>query len=342
MVSPLQVVLDHRGGFAAVSHRSSARGRPSNLGLAAVLDNPDVDSIGARYGVELRTVPGYGFQVVREQCVVTRPDSSSDWFDRRPVNGSIGWKPSARSLDPVVEPDALALPLIGGDARFRPVLRFLSDMRICRIEPAAVRALQDPDGGVRLQADGSNAASVLREIQRKSAADWQRIGEFLESVVPGTVGVHLRRRGNKLTLGFSQEWGELATVKFDAFNMSDGTLRVLGMLAAIFQRPAPSLLLIEDPEATVHPRAIGSILDVLRHAGRFMQVVATTHSPDVLDATWLQDRHIRVASWRNGTTRVSALTVSEGSPARTPDGGGRVAPGQRHERGCMRAGQETG
>ena len=207
-----------------------------------------------------------------------------------------------------MEPNALALPLVGGDARFRPVLRFLSDMRMCRIEPAAVRALQDPDGGVRLQADGSNAASVLREIQRKSAADWKRIGELLETVVPGTVGVHLKRHGNKLALAFSQDWGKPATVKFEAFNMSDGTLRVLGMLAAIFQRPAPSLIVIEEPEATVHPGAIGSILDVLRHAGRFMQVVATTHSPDVLDAKWLQDRNLRIASWECGTTRVSAVS----------------------------------
>ena len=118
----------------------------------------------------------------------------------------------------------------------------------------------------------------------------------------------LKRHGNKLALAFSQDWGKPATVKFEAFNMSDGTLRVLGMLAAIFQRPAPSLIVIEEPEATVHPGAIGSILDVLRHAGRFMQVVATTHSPDVLDAKWLQDRNLRIASWESGTTRVSAVS----------------------------------
>ena len=163
---------------------------------------------------------------------------------------------------------------------------------------------------MRLQADGSNAASVLREIQRKSAADWQRIGELLESVVPGTVGIHLKPRGNKLALGFSQDWGKPATVKFEAVNMSDGTLRVLGMLAAIFQRPVPSLIVIEEPEATVHPGAIGSILDLLRHAGRCMQVVVTTHSPDVLDAKWLQDRHLRIASWENGTTRIRTVSSS--------------------------------
>ena len=99
-------------------------------------------------------------------------------------------------------------------------------------------------------------------------------------------------------------------MKFEAFNMSDGTLRVLGILAAIFQRPAPSLIVIEEPEATVHPGAIGTILDVLRHAGRFMQVVVTTHSPDVLDARWIEDRHLRIASWERGITRVSTVSPS--------------------------------
>ena len=277
------------------------------MGLAVVLD-PGADMSEARYGVQLRRSANSGFQVVREQCVVKRLNGSIDSFDRRPVNGSVGWKSSVKSLDPIVEPNALALPLIGGDTRFRPVLRFLSDMQVCRIEPAAVRALQDPDVGLRLQADGGNAASVLREIQRQSATDWERIRELLESVVPGTVGVQLKRHANKLTLAFSQEWGKSAPVKFEASNMSDGTLRVLGILAAIFQRPAPSLIVIEEPEATVHPGAIGTILDVLRHAGRFMQVVVTTHSPEVLDAQWIEDRHLRIASWETGVTRVSTVS----------------------------------
>ena len=183
------------------------------------------------------------------------------------------------SLDPVMEPNALILPLVGGDKRFQPVLRFLSDMRMCQIEPAALRAMQDPDGGIHLRSDGRNAASVLREIQRESKESWARILELLENIVPSTVDVRPKKHGNKLTLEFSQKWGGRAPIKFEAFNMSDGTLRVLGLLAAVFQHPPPSLLVIEEPEATMHPGALGAILDVLRHAERFMQVVVTTHSP---------------------------------------------------------------
>ena len=307
MASPLQAVLERRGGLSAVAHRSSARGRPSNLGLAAEMENLDGGAIQARYAFELRAQKGYGFEVVREQCEVRKSDGSREWFDRSPMHDK-GWSSSAHSLEPVMEPNALVLPLVGGDARFQPVLRFLSDMRMCQIEPAALRRMQDPDGGVHLRSNGSNAASVLREIQRESQEGWTRILELLESIVPKTVDVRPKKHGNKLTLVFTQDWGLREPVKFEAFNMSDGTLRVLGLLAAIFQRPAPSLLVIEEPEATMHSGALGSILDALRHAGRFMQVVVTTHSPDILDAEWIKDRHLRIASWEKGATQISPIS----------------------------------
>ena len=154
------------------------------------------------------------------------------------------------------------------------------------------------------------SASVLREIQRKSPEeDRTRICELLERVVPGTVDVRPKKHGNKLTLEFTQEPGRRRNpVKFEAFSMSDGTLRVLGLITAVFQRPAPSLLVIEEPEASMHAGALGSILDVLRLAGRSMQVVVTTHSPDILDAKWIEDRHLRILGLENGATRIGRVS----------------------------------
>ena len=309
MASPLQAVVEQRGGFSAVSHRRSARGRLANVTLAVALEKPDSDTATAHYYVDLRPRRGYHFEVAKESCIVTRNDGQKDSFRRSTDKGSTDWSSSVESLAPAVEPNALALPLVGGDSRFRPVLRFLADMRTYRIEPAAMRAMQDPDGGVGLRADGGNVASVLRKIRRRSPEDdWKRICELLESVVPGTVGVRPKKHGNKLTLEFTQIGAGADPVKFEAFSMSDGTLRVLGLITAVFQRPAPSLLVIEEPEASIHPGALGSILDVLKLASRSMQVVVTTHSPDVLDAKWIEDRHLRILSWEHGSTRIGRVS----------------------------------
>lgn len=310
MVSPLQAVIERRGGFSVVSHRTSARGRPANLTLAVELQNPDSDTTKASYYIDLRPRRGNDFEVAEEMCAVQRSDGSHG-FRRRTVKGATQWDFSVESLSPAAEPHALALPLVGGDKRFRPLLRFLSGMRTYRIEPEALRAMQDPDGGTGLRSDGRNTASVLREIQRTSPErDRTQICELLESVVPGTVDVRPKKHGNKLTLEFTQNRVAAEPVKFEAFSMSDGTLRVLGLITAVFQRPAPSLLVIEEPEASMHAGALGSILDVLRLASRSMQVVVTTHSPDILDAKWIQARHLRILSWENGVTRIGR--VSEG------------------------------
>ena len=92
--------------------------------------------------------------------------------------------------------------------------------------------------------------------------------------------------------------------------MSDGTLRALGLLTAIFQRPTPSLVAIEEPEATIHPGALDAVLELVRHAAKTMQVVVTTHSPEVLDAKWIQAEHLRIVEWGHGATRVGDLSES--------------------------------
>jgi len=307
MASPLQAVLDRRGGIAAVGtvrKRKTTEGRPASLGLRVELEGLDEKTSAASYAFELHALDNYGFKVEREQCIVRRRDGSCNWFDRS--RGK--FHSNARFLEPSLEASALALPLVGGSARFQAVLRFLAEMQVYRIEPAALREMQDPDGGVRLRSDGSNAASVLREIKRKSPDDWERVVELLESIVPKTVSVQPKKHGNKLTLEFTQEWTKSKRVKFEAFHMSDGTLRALGILAAVFQQPVPSVLVVEEPESTMHPGALNAILDVLRHAGRSMQVVVTTHSPDILDAKWIEDRHLKIVSWEKGATRVDPVS----------------------------------
>ena len=62
-------------------------------------------------------------------------------------------------------------------------------MRLYRIDPARLRELQDPDGGATLRSNGSNTASVLREIRRASPRDAEFIRELLQAIVPGIVDV---------------------------------------------------------------------------------------------------------------------------------------------------------
>ncbi len=305
MEAPLQTAFERRGGIAAVRSRSPGSSTPPRLGLAVELGSSDPTEFGGRYAFMVRSVRKYGFKVEREQCLVHSPGGERNWFERQ--DGK--FKTNVQGLDPALEPTALALPVVGGDSRFAPVVQKLAAMRVHAIEPGRLREMQDPDAGTRLRRDGSNCASVLREIARHSPADMSRIGEILATVVPDLRQVAVKSQGNKLTLELTQKWqGDGEGIKFPAFNMSDGTLRVLGLLAAVFQQPTPSLVVVEEPELTVHPGAIGAVLDLVRHASRTMQVVVTTHSPEVLDAKWIGERHLRIAEWQAGTSRIAKVS----------------------------------
>jgi predicted ATPase len=300
MVSPLQAVFDRRGGLASVRNRSSVQSAPPNMGIA--FEFGEINGIeGGRFAFEVKALPNYGYRIVHEQCLIKKRDGSRYWFDRTDK-----WKSNVEGLTPALEASALALPLVGGDERFAHVFRVLGAMRVYSIEPSKLREMQDPDSGVSLKPDGSNAASVLQELLRGegSAAVKGEINRILESIVPATKTVSPKKHGNKLSMSFSQEWGAKKKLTFDAFNMSDGTLRSLGLIMAVFQKPSPSILVIEEPEATIHPGVLGAVLDLIRRAAKTMQVVVTTHSPELLDAKWITDANLRIVSWQEGASHL--------------------------------------
>ncbi len=320
MTVPLQAVFDQRGGITAVRNRTSGPSYPPNLGLRVEFGTLNGKAEGAQYAFEVRALPNYGFEVAREQCRVDHEPGIFSWFDRE--KGS--FKSNIHGLRPALDPTALCLPLVGGDARFGPVVSAIARFRVYAIEPSKLREMQDPDGGASLRKDGSNAASVLQEIARHSKDQLNRIGEILGTIVPNTRAVRVVKHGNKLSLEFKQDWTEQGersplaaakdspkatsrTLKFESYNMSDGTLRALGLLMAVYQRPSPSLIVIEEPEATIHPGALESVLELIRSAAKTMQVIVTTHSPDVLEGKWIRPEHLRVVEWTRGATRVSGL-----------------------------------
>jgi len=299
MASPLQAVFDKAGGISTVRNRTSGRSYPLNLGLRVDFGRLNGKAASGFYAFEVRALKNYGFSVVREQCSV-----GGAWFDR------IGTKFTSNvgGMKPSLDPASLSLPLVGGEAKFAPVLRTLASMRVYSIEPGKLREMQEPDSGVSLKPDGGNVTSVLKEIERQSKDDFRRISNILATIVPNTKRVAVMKHGKNLSLQFTQEWGEKKRLNFDGFSMSDGTLRAIGLLAALFQRPVPSLIAVEEPEATIHPGALESVLDLLRHASRQMQVMITTHSPDLLDGKWITDRHLRIVEWTEGATRVAPVS----------------------------------
>ena len=312
MAAPLLTVFDRRGGYRSVVSRRQGR-----LGIAVELRNISVmEKLQATYEFALQPHGDDGFKVQREVCRVTQEDGSVRGFERSETgfesNPAVDIRDPVEErgemvLKPAVEHDALALPLVAGHYPFREVHDVLSGMRVYKIDPLVLQGPQSPDEGRRLLANGSNAASVLKHLGRHFPEELPNIRDLLAAIVPSMNDVQPTMYGNKLSLEFTQRL-KSEDIAFDAADMSDGTLRALGLITAVFQRPTPPIVAIEEPELTMHPGALGAILDLLQHASERTQVVVTTHSPDILDARWIEERHLRLLEWEDGKTKVSRIS----------------------------------
>ena len=122
--------------------------------------------------------------------------------------------------------------------------------------------------------------------------------------------------GPKLTLEFRQEVrGDPHPWRFLAHNVSDGTLRVLGVLVALYQgidtkSVNAKLVGIEEPEGSLHPAAAGVLTDVLCEASERIQVVITSHSADLLDRDTIPSDSILAVISENGETKIARLDAA--------------------------------
>ena len=75
-------------------------------------------------------------------------------------------------------------------------------------------------------------------------------------------------------------------VKIDARQLSDGTLRCLAILAAVYSEPEGSMIVVEELDNGIHPSRITKLLHAIQQiaAERHLMLVVTTHNPAVMDA----------------------------------------------------------
>lgn len=263
----------------------------------------------ADYSFEIAAKPGEDFRIARERCVVQEFMGEQVSFEIK-EGKFVKQLPDIR---PSIVPDRLALTLLSGIEEFRPVYNFLTDIRHYSVRPQQLRELQDVDTaeGRVLKSDRSNAASVLRRLQNEDEELYNRICRLLSSVVSGLESVEPKMLGQKEILLFHQKMkGQRYPWSFNALNMSDGTLRILGILLAVYQSKNPHLIAIEEPESTIHPAAADTLMDILIDGSYRSQMVITTHSPDILDNKNLDDNQILVVESIKGNSRITPLNQS--------------------------------
>jgi predicted ATPase len=70
----------------------------------------------------------------------------------------------------------------------------------------------------------------------------------------------------------------------DAAELSDGTLRYLALLAALFSPRPPELLVLNEPETSLHPRVLEPLGRQIAAAAKRSQVIVVSHATPLVDA----------------------------------------------------------
>ena len=309
----LRFSLDHalreRGGIGDVRRRS--RGHPNHFGIRLDLRVPHGE---ASYAYSVGARPHGGYRVHRESCRVRSADparTGSFEIGRGEITHA-----SVPGLPPIPQSDRLYLLPASNHPVFRPVYDTLSEMGFYNPNPRRIRDLQSSAPGEILDGDGSNLASVFSALKSRAPDAAQRIVRYLSVIVPGTVGVETKTLGPQLTLEFLQNVrGDRHAWRFLANNMSDGTLRAFGVLVALFQSAEGSSLTarfigIEEPESALHPAAAEALTDVLQEVSGSVQVLATTHSAELLDQRTLQHDSLLAVVSEAGETRLAPLDAA--------------------------------
>jgi predicted ATPase len=282
----LQTSLDHatksRGGIKSVRRHST--GHPHNFALKVEVNLPDWQV--AKYGFEIAARTEGGFSVKSEELQILKPNGSLASFYQI-ADGTIRKK--SQDTMPKAVSDRLYLVVASGIPEFRVVYDALTSMGFYNLNPETMKELQSPDAGELLHRDGGNVASVIARLATEAPDEKKRAETYLEKIVAGIVGVNRIQLGPRETIEFRQQiTGAEHPWRFYAANMSDGTLRALGILLAASQLAQKSdrvsLVGIEEPETALHPAAARALMEALEEATEHTQVLLTTHSADLLDA----------------------------------------------------------
>lgn len=123
-----------------------------------------------------------------------------------------------------------------------------------------------------MSGDGSNLAAALQTILEIGDADG--LSNAINDAFPGSqVGIRHREGGMQVTLSQPGMLRDLS-----ARELSDGTLRYLLLIAALFSPRPPELFVLNEPETSLHPELISPLANMIRLAAERSQIIVVSHN----------------------------------------------------------------
>jgi len=209
------------------------------------------------------------------------------------------------------DPSVLAIKGLGQFKEFRVVAEFrnlieswhISDFHISEARPSAEAGYAE-----HLSTRGDNIPQVAQFLYENHREQFDRILRAMSQRVPGVSKVEARAtEDGRLVLRFQD--GSFKD-PFIARYVSDGTIKMFAYLVLLYDPKPHPLLAVEEPENQLYPELMHELVEEFRdYARRGGQVFVSTHSPEFLNATNLDEIYWLVK--REGFTGIQRASESE-------------------------------
>ena len=152
---------------------------------------------------------------------------------------------------------------------------------------------------------GEELAAFLNSVKANNPGQFRGIERALHTLMPSADGIEI----DVNDLGEVELRLKEGGVVIPARVLSEGTLRMLGLLALAGTDEHPALVGFEEPENGVHPGRIQLVAELLktRESLQQSQYIVTTHSPILPDM--LSDKSLFVVRRSEGQTRVDPFST---------------------------------
>lgn len=137
---------------------------------------------------------------------------------------------------------------------------------------------------ISLRYDGENIAAFLYYLQEKYPKHFKRIEMSVKAVSPFFESFSLKpNRLNEETIRLEWKQKGAEDSYFNAYQLSDGTLRFICLATLLLQPKPPQTIIIDEPELGLHPQAINRLATLIKKASAKSQVVISTQSVNMVD-----------------------------------------------------------
>jgi predicted ATPase len=126
--------------------------------------------------------------------------------------------------------------------------------------------------------DGSDVAAAIQTIIE--IGENEALAATVEDAFPGS-SLDVENHSGLFTLLMKQH-GLLRPLS--AAELSDGTLRYVLLVAALLTPRPPALMVLNEPETSLHPDLLAPLARLIRRASERSQVIVVTHSPVLIAA----------------------------------------------------------